>query len=385
MIENGIKYSYKDIMIKPAVLSNISDRDMCDPFKVFIKLPIFTAPMSSVVCEENFNLFEKNYITPILPRNFSLDKRIEYLRNYKWVALSLTEFNQLFNENDWDFTAYDTAHISIDIANGHMKDLCKAVSNAISKYPNQPNFKIMVGNIANPETYRKLAFCGVHYIRIGIGEGNGCITSSCTGVHYPMASLIEETYKVKQEILNAYINDPQLDHTPDRFEVDEYEDSLPKIVADGGVCGNDDIIKAYALGADYVMVGSVFAQLIESAAETTTPEYKIINPFKDEIIKQPNGAFKVTGVGLFSKLYKRFYGMASRQGQIDISGEKTHTSEGCEKILPCTTTIHKWVENFISNMRTAMSYTNCYHINDFNPMNVTTIIISEQAKQSINK
>ena len=167
MIENGIKYSYKDIMIKPAVLSNISDRDMCDPFKVFIKLPIFTAPMSSVVCEENFNLFEKNFITPILPRNFSLDKRIEYLRNYKWVALSLSEFNQLFNENDWDFTIYDTAYVSIDIANGCMNDLRKAVSNAISKYPNQPNFKIMVGNIANPETYRKLAFCGVHYIRIG--------------------------------------------------------------------------------------------------------------------------------------------------------------------------------------------------------------------------
>lgn len=200
-----------------------------------------------------------------------------------------------------------------------------------------------------------------------------------------MASLIEETYKVKQEILNAHINDSQLDHIPDRFEVDEYEDSLPKIVADGGVCGNDDIIKAYALGADYVMVGSVFAQLIESAAETTTPEYRIINPFKDEIIKQPNGTFKVTGIDLFSKLYKRFYGMASRQGQIDISGEKTHTSEGCEKSLPCTTTIHKWVENFISNMRTAMSYTNCRHVNDFNPMNVTTIIISEQAKQAINK
>ena len=77
--------------------------------------------------------------------------------------------------------------------------------------------------------------------------------------------------------------------------------------------------------------------------------------------------------------------MASRRGQVDISGEKTKTSEGVQKIFDCTTTIAKWSENMADYFKSAMSYTNCYRIDDFNPDNVDCVVISQQTKESINK
>ena len=77
--------------------------------------------------------------------------------------------------------------------------------------------------------------------------------------------------------------------------------------------------------------------------------------------------------------------MASRRGQVDINGEKKKTSEGIQKIFPATTNLRKWKENMVSYMQSAMSYTNCYYIDEFNPENVDCIVISNQTKESINK
>ena len=229
----------------------------------------------------------------------------------------------------------------------------------------------MAGNIANPQTYYELAKAGVDFVRLSVGSGAGCITSTQTGVHYPIASLINETYQLKKKLEHA-------------------GEWTPLIIADGGIRNYSDVIKSLALGSDYVMIGSVFASLIESAAPTfyyqnDGKSITEINPFEHKIDAYPDGTFDIDEEHIIDNLHKVFYGMASRRGQEDINGEKKKTSEGIQKILPATTNLRKWSENMVAYMQSIMSYTNCYYIDDFNPENIVCIIISNQTKESINK
>ena len=374
MLIKEMKYSYNDIAIVPSVKSNVEHRSECNPFTGKFgesSLPIFTAPMSTVVNVHNFELFEQNHIIPILPRNFPLETRIDYLRRGKWAAVGLQEFEDLFLNNDWDMETYPDVNVLIDIANGHMSKLHKLIYNAKTKYKWSLRFKIMAGNIANPMTYYELAKAGADFVRLSVGSGSGCVTSTLVGVHYPIVSLIEETYKIKKK----------LEHNGDY---------APMIIADGGIRDYDDVNKSLVSGSDYVMIGGLFSKLVESAAPTFYYDkdgvsIHEINPFEHKIDAYSDGTFDIDEEYMVDNLHKVFYGMASRRGQEDIQGEKTKTSEGVEKVFDCTTNLRKWSENMIAYMQSAMSYTNCSYLGDFNPENVDGIIISQQTKKSINK
>ena len=373
MLKKEMKYSYNDISIVPAVVTNVEHRAECNPYTDKLgesTLPIFTAPMSTVVNEQNFELFEQNKIIPILPRNISLETRIEYLKCGKWVAVGLDEFDNLFLTHDWDFKTYKHVNVLIDIANGHMRKMLDYVYEAKCKYNWLGTFKIMAGNIANPQTYYEYARAGVDICRINVGTGEGCITWSNLGTGYPVASLIDEVYEIKKNL--EYIGE-----------------NTPLIVADGGIRGSKDIMIAISLGADYVMIGGMLSKLVESAAPTfyykKLKERHDINPFEHKIESLNNGNFVIDGEEVVNNMYKVFYGMASRKGQQDLYGVKKRTSEGIEKIFDCTTNLSKWKENITENIQSLMSYLNCYHIDDVNPKNVDCIIISPQTRQSINK
>ena len=77
--------------------------------------------------------------------------------------------------------------------------------------------------------------------------------------------------------------------------------------------------------------------------------------------------------------------MASRQGQIDMNGSKDKTSEGVCKKIKVTTNIDKWSDNMTDYLKSAMSYLGIKDITSLNPMNVETYVLSENAKNSINK
>ncbi len=364
MIINKMRYSYNDIAIVPAIVSFIEHRNNCWPFWEFTdntRLPIFTAPMSTVVNESNFELFSDNHIFPILPRNISLETRIQYLKEGKWAAVGLNEFYDLFIKNQWKSKTITS--VVIDIANGHMQRLIEYIKHAKNTY--DAGIQIMCGNIANPETFRELAKAGADYVRVGIGVGSGCTTWSNVGIGYPIASLIHEIYKIAKT----------------------EKGKVPYIIADGGIRNYSDVIKALALGADFVMIGSEFAKLVESAAPTFY--YKKdktivrIDPLDCSVIGNDDGTFIIDSDTV--NLYKLFYGMASKQGQIDLNGSKTRTSEGISKVFECTTNLSTWVENMCDYLKSAMSYVDVYDIQDFNPENVDCVVISQQTKESINQ
>lgn len=177
MLIKEMKYCYDDISIVPSIKSNVEHRSECNPYTAKFDdstLPIFTAPMSTVVNEENFEMFEENHIIPILPRNFPIETRVKYLKFGKWAAFSLREFEDLFIIDDWDMELYPDVNVLVDIANGHMSKLCKLVYEAKCKYHWNYRFNIMAGNVANPQTYYELARAGVDACRMSIGTGEGC-------------------------------------------------------------------------------------------------------------------------------------------------------------------------------------------------------------------
>lgn len=166
---------------------------------------------------------------------------------------------------------------------------------------------------------------------------HNCLTTTMTGIHYPLGSLLMECNYIKQKY-----------------------DNPTKIIADGGIKGYADIIKCLALGADYVMCGSVFAKMKESEA----PIYH----------KNTNNSLE----------FKQFYGMSTPKAQIELGGDGSKATEGNETIIPVEYTMEEWVNNFKAYLKSTMSYCGKRTLEEFIGK-VQTDIMSENSINSINK
>lgn len=313
-------FTLNDIVLIPAVFSKIKHRSQCSPYirehsllpGTNAKLPLFTAPMSCVINDKNYTTFKNNGINTIIPRNIHINTRLK-LAKYTFVALGLEEFKTLIdNNNSLPYKMF----ILIDVANGHMEQLFVLSKLAKEKYGD--NLVLMVGNIANPETYIAYSMIGVDYVRCGIGTSPVCTTSANSGVHYPMGSLLEDIREKKLYYGNKDIK-------------------FAKIVADGGFSNFDQINKALALGADFVMLGKIFAKAEEACGE---------------ILDFPNYDEEDT-----TSKYREYYGMSTKRAQKEFGKEGNITAEGISKLVKIEYTIEGWVDNFKHYLQSVMSYT----------------------------
>lgn len=407
-------YAYRDLTIVPAPISEIEHRGECNVYYEDGMLPIFTAPMISVINEHNYKLFEDSKINTIIPRTVKYVKRIDFLKKGKWVAFSLTEFSKLFclmhEEGDkFEPKSKKEYKVLIDMANGHMHSLYKATWEAKRLAENfEYKVTIMVGNIANPETYRWICLnTHVDYVRLAIGSGANCITSSNVGIHYPIASLVSKCAEIKEEL---------------QGEMDYYEPGteyvdvkcLPAIVADGGIKNYSDVIKALALGADYVMIGSLFSKLLESAAEMVieskdTIQYPaIFNHETGKIVYYTNYNYDGKSINIWNgnteeekrgflrtvnRVTKKLIGMSTKEAQIaigraledpvELSGDMLKTSEGITTFVECKYTLNQWLDNMIDYLRSGMSYCNCHTLDEFKH-NCDLVVNSLAEIQAVN-
>ena len=258
-------------MIKQTAIG-LASRELANPYNENGFLPLITAPMYSVVDETNYQIFLDNKIQVCLPRN----KGSKDSGNY-FTAVSLQEFKDEFI-GDSTPIRYWPLKRCIDTANGNMPELHNAIRKA--KEIHGDNLIIMAGNVASVEAFIELAKTGVDYIRVGIGGGGGCNTTSNTGVGQEnLEELIQSCNRIikNYKLLSRSKQSPNLLTTLQ--EVDNT--SKVKIIADGissyiKLCQekygfNDNgyaaINKLLFAGADLVMVGKLFAQCIESAGE----------------------------------------------------------------------------------------------------------------------
>jgi len=349
MYDKDIKLDFHDLRVKPDTISFINSRTEIDPYYNSY-LPIFTAPMDTVVNNKNASLFTKNRVHAIIPRG---EKQPRYGGDHWFKSIGLNDFiNQYINIDymEQHFQSENTIYILIDMANGHMNKLISAAKDAKEKYGDK--MVLMVGNVANPETYKLFAEIGVDMVRIGIGNGNACLTTKQTTVGYPMASLIRECYEIKKQ---------------NRFQT--------KIVADGGMKDFSDVILALALGADYVMIGSLFNKALESCGNTYLFNKIKINQYSKFAKWLFRNNFKLT---------KSFRGMSTKEVQRKWHKEVVRTSEGVSKRQRVEYTLEQWVENFEDYLRSTMSYSNSKNLKEFIG-EAETIQISDKAYERFNK
>lgn len=361
MIIKETKLDFDDLNIVAAVSSDIDSRSKCIPFDKNGKFPLFTAPMDTVVSLNNIAKFNDSGIYPIYPRQKmgSGGWYDDISPEDCWLAIGLESFFVNYYEKDYPIPEGKQHFICVDIANGHMSYLCQLIEITKKKYGKA--LQLMVGNVANPKTYVELSNAGADYIRVGIGNGAGCLTTLNTGVGYPMASLIDEVYQESMKMTEpAYI------------------------VADGGMQKYSDIIKALALGADYVMVGSLFNKTLESAGSTfkeiiTRKGEREVGEHVDQHSKDVYIAFS-SG----ARFYKKFRGMSTKDVQKELGNTTIRTSEGVSRMRLVEYTLGGWIENFKHYLTTAMSYTGKTNLIDFIGQ-VDLVKISDNSFRRVDK
>lgn len=344
-----LKFDWDDITLVPAALSSIESRKDINPFDEFGMLPLVTAPMDMVVGQDNAYKFHEQKINVVLPRGNKYEDIDSVYKDDYFYSYGLDEVIEIMNSE-----GIFPPKVLIDIANGHMKKLLDTSKRFKKMYPNT---KLMVGNIANPEIIKQYCEAGVDFLRLGIGAGNVCTTSSNTSIHYPMASLITEC----REELESY---------------KQVRSCNTKLIADGGFKTFADIIKALALGADYVMVGSMLSKSIESISKSFLKS-------DDGIMKEVSDSDAIEYFNAGGDVYKYYRGMSTKEVQISWGKKNLKTSEGISKYNKVEYTLPKWTENFEDYLRSSMSYCDALSLSKFR--NSSYIKITERAFGRFNK
>ncbi len=128
--------------------------------------------------------------------------------------------------------------IVVDTAHGHSTRVIEVIKEIKQNF----GIELVGGNVATFEGAESLIKAGIDALKVGIGPGSICTTRVVAGVGVPQVSAIQECKRAAQKY-----------HIP--------------LIADGGIKYSGDITKALAVGADSVMIGSLFAGTEESPGE----------------------------------------------------------------------------------------------------------------------
>ena len=311
MINKDIKLTLDDVNIVPAVITGVNSRTECDP-TYRNKLPIFISPMSCITDEYFASKYENYDLTPIVPTTVGIISRLSLTKKGKWCAYSLKEFEENFIKVEQQYK--NTFKVCIDCANGHMEQLLYACQTAKHIYGN--SIKIMTGNIACPETLHYYENY-VDYVRLSIGSGGACTTAVNTGIYYPSASLIEECRTIKDS-----------------------RDYKIKLIADGGLVTYGQMIKALALGADYIMLGSTILHCSDAGTSR---------------VFDKNG--RIIG--------NKYWGMSTEKAQRQRGFTDMKIEEGFNTVIPVDRTLGQFVREFASYLASTMSYCDKRTLKDF--------------------
>ncbi len=212
---------------------------------------------------------------------------------------------------------YPLVIINFDVPNGTIPAAFERLKELRASFPQA---FIIAKTVCTAEQGIELVKAGANCIGVSVGCGAVCLTRQKAGVGRPIFSALADV--------------GEMVHQAGGF-----------ILCDGGITCAGDLCKAFAIGADFVMVGSLFAATEESN--------------DGEVIYGSDG-----------KKYKQQYGMSSFYAQKKLFGatkdEMSHrTSEGRTKIIPCSGPVADLVSDFNGGLRSCGTYIGAASIDEF--------------------
>lgn len=201
--------------------------------------------------------------------------------------------------------------VTVDTAHGHSKNVIETIKEVKRTYP---NLELIAGNIATAEACEALIAAGVDGVKVGIGPGSICTTRIVTGVGVPQITAITEAVSVARKY------------------------NIP-VIADGGIKYSGDMVKALAVGASSIMLGSLLAGVEESPGETILYQGRTYKMYR--------------GMGSIGAMKK---GSKDRYFQSNVDSDKKFVPEGIEGKVPYRGDLASNIYQLVGGIKSGMGY-----------------------------
>lgn len=340
-IEADIKLGFKDVMIRPK-RSTLSSRSQVSLLRKFVfrhseheweGVPIIAANMDTVGTFEMAKALAAHNVMTAIHKHYSLAEWAAFMNEVdptvtKNIAVSSGTGSADAAKLDALLTEYrDLQFICIDVANGYSEHFVQYVKRTREKYPDKT---IMAGNVVTGEMVEQLILGGADIIKVGIGPGSVCTTRIKTGVGYPQLSAVIEC-------------------------ADAAHGLGGQIISDGGCKIPGDVAKAFGGGADFVMLGGMFAGHDESGGDL---------------------------VEIDGEKFKRFYGMSSKTAMEKHAGgvAEYRASEGKTVNIPYRGPVNATVLDMLGGIRSTCTYVGAHRLKELTKR-TTFIRVQEQANE----
>ena len=345
-IDQDVKLDYKDVLIRPK-RSTLSSRKQVQlerrfvfrnyepPFPDNIEdhhyrgVPIMASNMDGVGTFEMADKLAEGAIFTCLVKTYTVEQLVEYFNSNipertNNVAMSIGTSDDDFHKLvDVQAEVCDQLkYVCMDIANGYSDHFAQHVRKVREAFP---HLVIIAGNVVTGEMTEELILAGADIVKVGIGPGSVCTTRIQTGVGYPQLSAVIEC-------------------------ADAAHGLGGHIIADGGCTCPGDVAKAFAGGADFVMLGGMLAGHDEGGGEVITKIYET-----DEVIKTDDNFYESV---YKEKQFVQFYGMSSDAANTKHFGglKDYRSSEGREVLVPYRGEVAATVQDLLGGLRSTCTY-----------------------------
>ena len=354
-IENESLLDYSDVLIRPkrSILSSRKDVDLNREFifrnyspllnndvlpsgypagpyveSDFDGIPIMAANMDGVGTFAMATTLAEQGVFTCLVKTYSSDELIEFFNsNSKYkehIAMSIGIGEQDLKKFKSVHTHVNSnlKYVCIDVANGYSERFTNFVADFRILYP---HIVIIAGNVVTADQTQELILNGADIVKVGIGPGSVCTTRIQTGVGYPQLSAVIEC-------------------------ADAAHGLGGHIIADGGCTCPGDVAKAFAGGADFVMLGGMLAGHVEGGGEVITKIYET-----DEVIKTDDNFYEPV---YKEKRFVQFYGMSSDAANTKHFGglKNYRSSEGREVLVPYRGEVESTLQDILGGIRSTCTY-----------------------------